>query len=42
MIVIKKSLIDPQAALVRYSVTFVVPPLAGLLANFISRWLRAC
>jgi hypothetical protein len=27
------ALIDPKAALVRYGITFVVPPLAGLVAN---------
>jgi hypothetical protein len=33
------ALIDPQAALVRYGITFVVPPLAGLLANAAARLL---
>ena len=34
---VEMALIDPKAALVRYGVTFVVPPIAGLLANAISR-----
>jgi hypothetical protein len=29
------ALIDPKPALVRYAVTFVVPPIAGLLAEAI-------
>jgi len=33
------ALIDPKAALVRYGLTFVVPPIAGLLANALSRLL---
>jgi len=33
------ALIDPKPALVRYGITFVVPPLAGLLANAVSRLL---
>jgi len=33
------ALIDPRAALVRYVVTFVVPPLAGLAAEVIARVL---
>ncbi len=36
---IEMALIEPRAALTRYAVTFVVPPLAGLLANAVSRWL---
>jgi uncharacterized membrane protein YraQ (UPF0718 family) len=31
------ALIDPRAALMRYAVTFVVPPLAGMLAQAIER-----
>lgn len=30
---IEMALIDPRAALVRYSITLVVPPIAGLMAN---------
>jgi uncharacterized membrane protein YraQ (UPF0718 family) len=30
---IEMALIEPKAALVRYGVTFVVPPIAGLVAN---------
>ena len=33
------ALIGPKPALVRYTVTFVVPPIAGLLAEIIARWL---
>jgi uncharacterized membrane protein YraQ (UPF0718 family) len=33
------ALIDSKPALVRYAVTFVVPPLAGLLAEAIARFL---
>jgi uncharacterized membrane protein YraQ (UPF0718 family) len=33
------ALIDPKPALVRYAITFVVPPIAGLLAQAVSRWL---
>jgi uncharacterized membrane protein YraQ (UPF0718 family) len=36
---IEMALIDPKPALVRYAITFVVPPLAGLLANAGSRLL---
>ena len=32
-------LIEPRAALVRYAVTFVVPPIAGLLAEAVGRVL---
>lgn len=31
--------VDPKPALVRYAITIVVPPLAGLLANVVGRWL---
>ncbi len=31
------ALVDPKAALIRYASTFLVPPLAGLLATLISR-----
>jgi uncharacterized membrane protein YraQ (UPF0718 family) len=34
------ALIDGKPALVRYALTFVVPPIAGLLANAISPLLR--
>lgn len=36
---VEMSLIDPKAALVRYGITFIMPPIAGLLANFIANWL---
>ncbi len=36
---VEMALIDPKAALVRYGITFVVPPIAGLLANFATRFL---
>jgi uncharacterized membrane protein YraQ (UPF0718 family) len=36
---LEMALIDPRPALVRYGLTFVVPPLAGLLANVVSRLL---
>lgn len=34
---VEMALIDPKPALVRYVVTFVVPPIAGLLAEAIAR-----
>ena len=36
---VEMALIDPKAALIRYAVTFVVPPIAGLLAEAIARQL---
>jgi uncharacterized membrane protein YraQ (UPF0718 family) len=36
---VEMALIDPKPALVRYAVTFIVPPLAGLLAEAIARFL---
>jgi len=36
---VEMALIEPRAALIRYAVTFVVPPLAGLLANVVGRFL---
>ncbi|MGC9336353.1 MAG: permease [Anaerolineae bacterium] len=33
------ALIDPRPALIRYAVTFVMPPLAGLLAHAVDRLL---
>jgi uncharacterized membrane protein YraQ (UPF0718 family) len=33
------ALIDPKAAIIRYGITFVVPPIAGLLAQAINRLL---
>jgi hypothetical protein len=33
------ALIEPRAALIRFGVTFAVPPLAGLLANVVGRVL---
>jgi len=32
---VEMALIEPRAALIRYAVTFVVPPLAGLLAEWV-------
>jgi len=34
---VEMALIDPQAALIRYAITFLVPPLAGLVAQFIAK-----
>jgi len=34
---VEMALIDPKPALVRYVVTFVVPPIAGLLAEAVAR-----
>ena len=34
---VEMALVDPKVALIRYGSTFVVPPLAGLLATLISR-----
>jgi uncharacterized membrane protein YraQ (UPF0718 family) len=34
---VEMALIDPKAALVRYAVTFAVPPVAGLLASAVAR-----
>jgi hypothetical protein len=36
---VEMALIDPRPALVRYAVTFLVPPVAGLLAEPIARLL---
>lgn len=36
---VEMALIDPKAALIRYAVTFVVPPVAGLLAEAITQLL---
>jgi len=36
---LEMALIDPKVALVRYGITFVVPPLAGLLASAVSHLL---
>ena len=36
---VEMALVDPKAALIRYGITFMVPPLAGLLANVASRLL---
>jgi uncharacterized membrane protein YraQ (UPF0718 family) len=33
------ALIDPKVATMRYAITFLVPPIAGLLANGLSRFL---
>jgi uncharacterized membrane protein YraQ (UPF0718 family) len=36
---VEMALIDPKPALVRYVITFIVPPIAGLLANAAARLL---
>jgi uncharacterized membrane protein YraQ (UPF0718 family) len=36
---LEMALIDPKPALVRYAITFVVPPIAGLLAGPVTRLL---
>ena len=36
---VEMALIEPKAALVRYAVTFVVPPIAGLLGHAVARLL---
>ncbi len=36
---VEMALIDPRAALIRYAVTFVVPPIAGLLAEILTRFV---
>ena len=36
---VEMALIDPKAALIRYGVTFVVPPIAGLIASAATRLL---
>jgi uncharacterized membrane protein YraQ (UPF0718 family) len=36
---VEMALIDPKPALVRYGITFVVPPIAGLLAEAVARLL---
>jgi uncharacterized membrane protein YraQ (UPF0718 family) len=36
---VEMALIDPKVALIRYAITFVVPPIAGLLAEPIARML---
>jgi uncharacterized membrane protein YraQ (UPF0718 family) len=36
---LEMALIDPKPALIRYAITFVVPPIAGLLAEAIVRLL---
>jgi uncharacterized membrane protein YraQ (UPF0718 family) len=36
---LEMALIDPRPALIRYAITFVVPPIAGLLAEAIARLL---
>lgn len=37
---VEMALIDPKPALIRYAVTFVVPPIAGLLAQAFNRLLN--
>jgi len=34
---VEMALIDPKAALVRYAITFAVPPVAGLLASAVAK-----
>ena len=34
------ALIDPKVAVLRYAITFVVPPVAGLLANGLARFME--
>ena len=34
---VEMALIDPKPALIRYAVTFIVPPIAGLLAEAVAR-----
>jgi uncharacterized membrane protein YraQ (UPF0718 family) len=36
---IEIALIDPRPALIRYGVTFLVPPLAGMLAEVVNRFV---
>jgi uncharacterized membrane protein YraQ (UPF0718 family) len=36
---IEMALIDPRAALIRFGITFIVPPIAGLIANVATRLL---
>jgi uncharacterized membrane protein YraQ (UPF0718 family) len=36
---VEMALIDPRAALVRYGITFIVPPIAGIIAHFFARFL---
>ena len=36
---VEMALIDPKAALVRYAITFIVPPLAGIIALTVGRLL---
>ncbi len=33
------ALIDPKAAIVRYAITFIVPPIAGLIAQVVARFI---
>ncbi len=36
---VEMALIDPKVALIRYGITFIVPPSAGLLAHALSKFL---
>jgi uncharacterized membrane protein YraQ (UPF0718 family) len=36
---VEMALIDPRPALIRYTVTFIVPPLAGMLAEVVDRFV---
>jgi virulence-associated protein VagC len=34
---VEVALIDPKVALIRYGITFIVPPAAGLIAFFLEK-----
>jgi len=36
---VEMALVDPKAALIRYAITFIVPPVAGIIAQFAARLL---
>ncbi len=36
---VEMALVDPRPALIRYGVTFIVPPLAGMLAEMLDRFV---
>jgi len=35
------ALINPKLALIRYAITFIIPPAAGALAQFISKYIQS-
>ena len=35
---VEMALIDPKVAIIRYVVTFALPPLAGVIADVLTRW----